>query len=172
MPRRCGRNSRALRAAASAAWSFVGSCLALMDRLLVPGTTFPWTKCSSRPTILQLLLQNVLSKRELRSHNEPHAVTTAIQYVREKIIMNKVGGHAKAEVWSDLPAHPTSEAVKHYRVRGGGLTEEGGDNLLGDQVFRLGRNTCVECSQRRTREEGHLFQSAVIELRSSLIRVG
>ena len=38
------------------------------------------TQCGSGPAIiLQLLLQNVLSKRELRSYHQPRAVTTAIQ---------------------------------------------------------------------------------------------
>ena len=87
-------------------------------------------KCGQPPIILQLLLpHNVLPKRELRSHRDPHAVTRAIQYVREKIIANKVGGYTKTKVRSGLPGDPTSEAVKYYRVRAGRLpVQEAADN--------------------------------------------
>ena len=84
------------------------------------------------PAMLQLLLQNILSKRELRSHHDPHAITTAIQYVREKIIVNKVGGYTKTKIRGDLPGDPTSEAVKHYGVRSRRLrAQEAGDNRCG-----------------------------------------
>src|SRR5271157_1804782 len=103
------------------------------------------TKRGSRPTSLQLLTNNVLPKVELRSHHYPHAVTTAVQYIREIIIVNKVGGDTKTKSWGDLPGNPASKAVKHYVVRCGRLpVQEAADKLSDVWVVGLGRENPVQ----------------------------
>src|SRR5271165_4269810 len=130
---------------------------------------------------LQLLPQNVPAKIELRPNRDPKAVTPAIQYVREKIIVNKVAGYANAKVMGRLIGNPASEAVKHYRVRTrrppvqetlNNLREYWPAAELGLLApVRLGRGIRVQRPKGWTREKGHLLKVAVIELRSGLIGI-
>src|SRR5215469_986474 len=76
---------------------------------------------------VQLLSQNVSSKTVLRSHCDPHGVTSAIEQIGEHIIVNHVGSDTNTKVRSGFPRDSTPEAVKHYCVRLRHATEQLGE---------------------------------------------